>query len=85
MFQPGEEGYHGARYMIEDGLLDEPRPEAAFALHIMPNAPAGVFWSRPGALLASTDALNIHRCAARAATPPCRMRGSIRSRSPARS
>jgi len=59
MFQPGEEGYHGARYMIEDGLLDEPRPEAAFALHMMPNAPAGVFWSRPGALLASTDALNI--------------------------
>ncbi len=60
MFQPGEEGYHGARYMMEDGLLDEPRPEAAFALHIMPNAPAGVFWSRPGALLASTDALNIN-------------------------
>src|SRR5882757_2515760 len=45
MFQPGEEGYHGARFMMEDGLLDEPRPEAAFALHIMPNAPAGVFWS----------------------------------------
>jgi hippurate hydrolase len=21
LFQPGEEGYHGARYMIEDGLL----------------------------------------------------------------
>jgi hippurate hydrolase len=59
MFQPGEEGYHGARFMIEDGLLDEPRPEAAFALHIMPNAPAGEVWSRPGALLASTDALNI--------------------------
>ncbi|MDB5705407.1 MAG: amidohydrolase [Sphingomonas bacterium] len=60
MFQPGEEGYHGARFMMEDGLLDEPRPEAAFALHIMPNAPAGVVWSRPGALLASTDALNIN-------------------------
>ncbi|MEO8374533.1 MAG: M20 family metallopeptidase [Sphingomonas bacterium] len=59
MFQPGEEGYHGARFMIEDGLLDEPRPEAAFALHIMPNAPAGMICSRPGALLASTDALNI--------------------------
>ena len=41
MFQPGEEGYHGARYMIEDGLLDIARPEAAFALHISPNAPAG--------------------------------------------
>jgi amidohydrolase len=60
MFQPGEEGYHGARFMMEDGLLDAPRPEAAFALHIMPNALAGVVWSRPGALLASTDALNIN-------------------------
>ncbi|MEO9132481.1 MAG: M20 family metallopeptidase, partial [Sphingomonas sp.] len=59
MFQPGEEGYHGARFMMEDGLLDDPRPEAAFALHIMPNAPAGMVCSRPGALLASTDALNI--------------------------
>ena len=57
MFQPGEEGYHGARYMIEDGLLDIARPEAAFALHISPNAPAGTFVSRPGPLLASTDTL----------------------------
>ena len=55
MFQPGEEGHHGARWMIEDGLLDIARPEAAFALHISPNAPAGVFVSREDALLASTD------------------------------
>ncbi|MGY4397702.1 amidohydrolase [Sphingomonas sp. UYAg733] len=57
MFQPGEEGYHGARFMIEDGLLDDPRPEAAFALHISPNIPAGTIVSRSGALLASTDTL----------------------------
>ncbi|WBH16848.1 M20 metallopeptidase family protein [Sphingomonas radiodurans] len=55
MFQPGEEGHHGARHMIEDGLLDIARPEAAFALHISPNAPAGVFVGREGPLLASTD------------------------------
>ena len=58
MSQPGEEGYHGARYMIEDGLLDIARPEAAFALHISPNASAGTFVSRPGPLLASTDTLH---------------------------
>ncbi|MES2058705.1 MAG: M20 family metallopeptidase [Pseudomonadota bacterium] len=57
MFQPGEEGHHGARFMIEDGLLDDPRPEAAFALHISPNIPAGTVVSRTGALLASTDTL----------------------------
>lgn len=57
MFQPGEEGHHGARHMIADGLLDIAPPEAAFALHISPNAPAGVFVGRDGALLASTDTL----------------------------
>src|SRR5665213_653464 len=41
MFQPGEEGWHGARFMLEDGLLD-PLPGAAFALNISPNMPAGV-------------------------------------------
>ncbi|PZQ60429.1 MAG: amidohydrolase [Sphingomonas taxi] len=55
MFQPGEEGHHGARHMIADGLLDIARPEAAFALHITPNAPAGMFVGREGAMLASTD------------------------------
>ena len=58
MFQPGEEGYHGARHMIDDGLLD-PLPDAAFALHIMPNAPHGIIGSRTGTLLASADMLEI--------------------------
>jgi hippurate hydrolase len=58
MFQPGEEGYHGARFMLDDGLLD-PLPQAAFALHIMPNAPHGTIGSRAGTLLASADMLEI--------------------------
>ena len=55
MFQPGEEGFHGARFMMEDGLLDNPAPDAAFALHIMPNAPAGTFGAKAGPMLASAD------------------------------
>ncbi|RKF22470.1 amidohydrolase [Altericroceibacterium spongiae] len=58
MFQPGEEGFHGARHMIADGLLD-PAPDAAFALHIMPNSRHGVLASRPGALMAAADQLEI--------------------------
>ena len=58
MFQPGEEGFHGARHMLADGLLD-PLPEAAFALHIMPNARHGVLASRAGALMAAADQLEI--------------------------
>ncbi|TNE29161.1 MAG: amidohydrolase [Alphaproteobacteria bacterium] len=58
MFQPGEEGFHGARHMIDDGLLD-PRPDAAFALHIMPNAPFGVLAGRAGPLMAAADQFDI--------------------------
>ena len=57
MFQPGEEGFHGARFMIDDGLLDNPAPDAAFALHIMPNAPAGSFGAKAGPMMASADKL----------------------------
>lgn len=58
MFQPGEEGHHGARFMLDDGLID-PMPDAAFALHIMPNAPHGLFAGRAGPLLASSDKVHI--------------------------
>lgn len=64
MFQPGEEGWHGARYMLDDGLLGGPDtsralPEAAFALHIMPNARHGMIGGRAGPLMASADQLAI--------------------------
>ena len=59
MFQPGEEGHHGARHMIADGLLDDPAPDAAFALHISPNHAAGLVVSRAGTLMASTDTLRV--------------------------
>jgi amidohydrolase len=62
MFQPGEEGHHGARFMLEDGLLDDVaggrRPDAAFALHIWPTTDRGTIAGRAGALLASADTLH---------------------------
>ncbi|MFU7527007.1 M20 metallopeptidase family protein [Qipengyuania sp. ASV99] len=58
MFQPGEEGHHGARFMLDDGLID-PLPDAAFALHIMPNAKFGVLAGRAGALMAAADQFTI--------------------------
>ena len=63
MFQPGEEGHHGARYMLEDGLLGGeghgPLPDAAFALHVFPNAPHGLVGGRAGPLLAAADQFRI--------------------------
>ncbi len=59
MFQPGEEGHHGARWMMDDGLLDVVTPDAAFALHVSPNVPSGVFAGRAGPLLAAADRFEI--------------------------
>lgn len=63
MFQPGEEGHHGARFMLEDGLLGgtggHPLPDAAFALHVMPNAPHGQVAGRAGPLMAAADQFEI--------------------------
>jgi hippurate hydrolase len=56
MFQPGEEGHHGARFMLDDGLIN-PLPDAAFALHVTPNLPSGVLASREGPLMAAADKL----------------------------
>jgi amidohydrolase len=63
MFQPGEEGFHGARYMIEEGLLDRTgpagRPDAAFALHISATLPSGEVHVRPGPLMAAADTIRV--------------------------
>ena len=60
MFQPGEEGYHGARVMIEEGLLDGAhKPDAAFGLHVGARHAAGVIATRGGAMLASGDTFQI--------------------------
>jgi hippurate hydrolase len=67
MFQPGEEGHHGARFMLDEGLLDvppladgSPSPvTAAFAIHITSTLPSGWMSSRPGSIMASADTLRI--------------------------
>ncbi|MGQ0824309.1 MAG: M20 metallopeptidase family protein [Actinomycetota bacterium] len=58
-FQPGEEGFHGARSMIAEGALDDPHVDAVFALHVSPNLPSGSIWTKGGALMASADAIDI--------------------------
>jgi amidohydrolase len=60
MFQPGEEGYHGARFMLEEGLLNDVDELAtAFALHVFAVAPSGFVSSKSGALMASSDTFRI--------------------------
>ncbi len=60
MFQPGEETYDGARFMVADGVLDAAgrRADVAFGLHVFSaEYDNGVFYSRPGPLMAGCDEL----------------------------
>ncbi|WP_432515095.1 M20 metallopeptidase family protein [Kineococcus sp. SYSU DK001] len=60
-FQPGEEGFGGARVMLEEGLLDASgdRPVAAFAVHVDSQFPRGRWTTRPGPVMASASAVRI--------------------------
>jgi hippurate hydrolase len=62
MFQPGEEGRAGAKYMIEEGVLDAAgkRPIAAYALHVASaELPTGLFSTRPGTIMAAAEVLDV--------------------------
>ena len=57
MFQPGEEPLTGARAMIADGLLQDPRPDVALGYHVGAGSmPMGLFvYNREGTLMNSCD------------------------------
>lgn len=57
MFQPGEEPLTGARAMIADGLLQDPRPDVALGYHVVAGSmPMGLFvYNREGTLMNSSD------------------------------
>jgi amidohydrolase len=62
MFQPGEEGFGGARQMIDEGVLDAAgeRPVAAFGLHVASGLlPLGITTSRAGTMMAAADTLQV--------------------------
>jgi len=62
MFQPGEEGFAGARFMLEEGMLNLPAAEAAnaaFAIHISTSYPTGTLNLRPGPEMASADFIRL--------------------------
>jgi hippurate hydrolase len=59
IFQPGEEGYAGARAMIEDGLFERFACEKVFAQHNSPETPLGVVGVTPGPMQAAVDRVEI--------------------------
>lgn len=59
MFQPAEEGPGGALPMIEAGILDKPKVDAAFAMHMWNDLNVGQIGARPGPVFASADEFSI--------------------------
>ncbi|MGE0127497.1 MAG: M20 family metallopeptidase [Blastocatellales bacterium] len=64
IFQPAEEGAPtgergGAKFMIEEGCLENPRPSAIFGLHVMPNIEVGQIGYNSGPAMASSDRFSI--------------------------
>ena len=59
IFQPGEEGYAGAREMIKDGLFERFPCEKVFAQHNSPETPLGVIGITPGPMQAAVDRVQI--------------------------
>jgi amidohydrolase len=60
MFQPGEEGFGGARVMLDEGLLrDHGAIDRAFAIHVTPIIASGRIACRGGTMMASCDEFQI--------------------------
>lgn len=56
-FQPAEETVGGAKPMIEEGVMENPRVDAVFGLHVAPELPVGTIGVKYGQMNASSDTL----------------------------
>lgn len=59
VFQPAEEGLGGAQAMLADGVLENPRPDYALALHLWNEKPFGWLGVTPGPAMAASDRFQV--------------------------
>lgn len=60
MFQPGEEGFHGAKHMLDEGMLNNAGDvNRAFAIHVSTAGPTGSIALKAGSIMASSDTFRI--------------------------
>ena len=59
IFQPGEEGYAGAKAMIEDGLFERFPVRSVYGMHNWPAMPPGTIGINPGPMMAAADRITI--------------------------
>ncbi|MDR3086311.1 MAG: amidohydrolase [Christensenellaceae bacterium] len=59
IFQPGEENLLGARDMVRAGILEDPRVDEIYGLHVMPSYRAGTIGLSAGPVMAGNTSLDI--------------------------
>jgi len=59
IFQPAEEGLGGAQRMISEGILENPKPDIALALHLWNEKPAGWLGIARGPVMAAAETFEI--------------------------
>ncbi len=61
IFQPCEERHDckGAKWLVENGVLENPKVSAIFGLHVFPDLPTGYVGTKPGPFLASSDVFRV--------------------------
>lgn len=59
VFQPAEEGVGGARAMIADGVLENPKPTRALSMHVWSMEEVGKIGMTDGATMAAPDKFSI--------------------------
>lgn len=71
LFQPAEESVGGAARMIEEGALQNPKPDRLFGFHLFPDVPLGKIGLRAGPMMAQACEFDIliHGAATHGATP----------------
>ena len=59
IFQPAEETTGGAKPMIDEGVLENPKVTCAIGGHVTPSLETGKVWLKSGALMASPDDFSV--------------------------
>ena len=59
IFQPGEEGFAGAKAMMDDGLFERFPVQAVYGMHNWPQMAPGTIGINPGPMMAAADRISI--------------------------
>ena len=59
LFQPAEEGPGGAKPMIDEGVMDNPKVDYAVGCHLWPGSPEGTIGVKAGTIMAAMNRFDI--------------------------